>query len=400
MAIDDSIDRQYVEYKLERLHNKTKAPFNIYVHFGNQYIPLFKASMPVDPLKVQKIIEKPEVKCFIRTEDYIRYSDSSYKSYPVNLIIPGVVLPFSIYLKLNDAYKRIIPVGVVPKKEHFEIFQRHQIGSFFLDDAEEYHLHSYIESNLDNLLKSKNIIDSEKGRILFERGYYLLKRVISSVNGGNIRSLKKLCTLIEEIYKHSPNVLYYSLENDKVHDLAKHSYNVALLNFLIYNQIMKMKSIPKYANEVKSFEKNVFAGKDVNIILLLSGFLHDVGMSKYIRFFQKNVEEMSEEDLKFYFEHVDVGINRLRGETDVPQKVLEVIGHHEEFCDGSGHLKLLKNKLPIMSQIISLTNYFDLKIKNGLRRRDAIVEIQMAADKFNQSLVGILRRVILPDDVK
>lgn len=94
--------------------------------------------------------------------------------------------------------------------------------------------------------------------------------------------------------------------------------------------------------------------------LVTGAFLHDVGMIDVSKPFGADGTLTLSSAAKHKERHTEYGVQILKGLSGMDEAVLNIVGNHHEYYDGSGYPRGLKgSQLDEMSQIIAIANMYD-----------------------------------------
>jgi HD-GYP domain-containing protein (c-di-GMP phosphodiesterase class II) len=97
--------------------------------------------------------------------------------------------------------------------------------------------------------------------------------------------------------------------------------------------------------------------------IALGCLYHDVGKLKVPDAIRRKKGALTEHEVNFMKMHPNYGYDMVSKSGLFPEQVLNIILHHHEFIDGSGYPDGLKgDKIPLTTQIVSLSNDFDQQL--------------------------------------
>jgi putative nucleotidyltransferase with HDIG domain len=132
--------------------------------------------------------------------------------------------------------------------------------------------------------------------------------------------------------------------------------------------------------------------------LALGSLFHDIGKLKVPEAIRRKKGGLNGHETKYLQMHPQFGYNMLERSALFPAAVLHIIRHHHEYIDGSGFPDGLKgDKIPLLTQIVSLANDYDTQMAN-----EHIDSPQVAlgylfknrADKHSSELIAVLVKIL------
>ena len=115
----------------------------------------------------------------------------------------------------------------------------------------------------------------------------------------------------------------------------------------------------------------------------------------YQKFFTKNLEEFSPEEIKAYKEHPQRSAELLQSIPKISSTVLSIIANHEEKISGKGFPKG-STKLSLEEKIVSLSNHFALKSAGHKIPREQILRDMFLNDlgSYDLELMNFLKKIM------
>lgn len=95
--------------------------------------------------------------------------------------------------------------------------------------------------------------------------------------------------------------------------------------------------------------------------LILAGFLHDIGKTKFPpRLQSRRVESLKDEDMEIYMQHTTNGSQMLNADPNVPECVKLTALQHHECMDGSGFpFSISGNEIHEYARIVAIADLYD-----------------------------------------
>lgn len=227
-----------------------------------------------------------------------------------------------------------------------------------------------IVSEFDLLLLKKGAILTEKNILLLKKHNYKKVNVSENISFKNLylKHIDHVEYLFSNIETEKETSIKHWFEQDQKivenvqksdlflnqmyainteQTLFRHSVNVGLLSFFLGKLL-------RYSFENK-------------LLLWKIGLIHDIGKLKFrTELLTKSEEKLTEEELREYKLHPQLGWSMLNEVKGVNATMLNAARLHHERIDGSGYPKGIKIKyLPFMVQIVSVANQIDKTLMNN-----------------------------------
>lgn len=140
--------------------------------------------------------------------------------------------------------------------------------------------------------------------------------------------------------------------------------------------------------------------------LAIAGFLHDIGKLELAKYVYGHEEEtLTVEEMKYVRWHASFGADILEKE-GYPQKLVEMVRHHHENCDGSGYPKnLTRDEIPFGARILRVCDVFAALTSNRPYRKsfdvDTAVDLMIEESKdYDVRVFLAFMRVVHSDDLE
>ena len=120
--------------------------------------------------------------------------------------------------------------------------------------------------------------------------------------------------------------------------------------------------------------------------LAVAGFLHDIGKMELAKYVYGHEEEtLTVEEMKYVRWHASFGADILERE-GYSQRIVEMVRHHHENCDGSGYPKnLTREEIPFGARILRVCDVFAALTSNRPYRKsfdiDTAVDLMIEESK-------------------
>jgi putative nucleotidyltransferase with HDIG domain len=128
--------------------------------------------------------------------------------------------------------------------------------------------------------------------------------------------------------------------------------------------------------------------------LALGGMLLDIGKARLPEYLLQKEGKLDERETELFRKHVNVGLEMVKVNRDVPQEVIDMVANHHERHDGSGYPQALSAAdIPVHGRIAGLIDCYDAMTSNrpyakAMSSYEAIRELNSMADvHFQKELV-------------
>lgn len=132
--------------------------------------------------------------------------------------------------------------------------------------------------------------------------------------------------------------------------------------------------------------------------IALGCLYHDIGKLKVPDVIRRKKGGLTEHEANFMKMHPNFGYDMLSKSGLYDQAVLNIILHHHEFIDGTGYPDGLKgNKIPMVTQIVSLANDYDCQLWTENIRSPQVALgylFKNRAGKHAEALIAVLVKIL------
>ena len=132
--------------------------------------------------------------------------------------------------------------------------------------------------------------------------------------------------------------------------------------------------------------------------IALGCLYHDIGKLKVPDIIRRKKGALTEHETNFLKKHPNFGYDMLNKSGLYDQKVLNIVLHHHEFIDGTGYPDGLKgNKIPMVTQVVSLANDYDRQLWTENIRSPQVALgylFKNRAGKHSEALIAVLVKIL------
>lgn len=223
----------------------------------------------------------------------------------------------------------------------------------------------------------------------------------------NSEEYKATKKLLNELSKESENIFLNVKLNSKIDFKQVRSISAALLSSLKNTGLVIKNITDTKNNEDCQFKHlvnvSVWSGligkwlalseRDI-MLLILSGFLHDIGKSKIPEEIANKQSKLTREEQKIMKTHCSKGYALVKAIPFLDPSVSQSTLFHHEKIDGSGYpLRLTGDKTPLFAKIVGIADLFDSMTSNRCHKEklcalDALNSLKLDyIGKLDNSLV-------------
>ena len=284
------------------------------------------------------------------------------RSIPVEELQPGMILARSI---INDEMMVILSEGTLLSKAHITRLAFLDIPMVYIKD--EYELSEAFQ-NVSALFDNGSAFVSEYKDVIHE-ARSIFEEAKNSGKAPVEKSKEVIKGTIAPMAKQS-GVMDYLLEvNHLAADVYHHSVRVSILAGVL----------------AKWMHLSSKETQDV----ILAGFLHDIGKTKFPeRLLDKRVETLTGDDREAYEQHTIDGQMILSASPELPDGVKRATLQHHEAMDGSGFpFGISGNDIDLFARMIAVADLYDniTTEREGFRKETPFAAIdKITADMYTK----------------
>lgn len=320
------------------------------------------------------------------SEDAHRGEEMSDNEFvPVQLVTvpPGKTLPFGVYLFIDNKHVCYVEEGQeFPKAKHDKLKER-SVSNIFIQLKDEDAYNNFVEELYAEMF-GKASPNEEKGSQIISEAK---DAVADLAEGKDIeQNIKKSFKTVDEfyhLYQDDPGLLkkLYGSPVGSIPKVIKHCADVSMM-------------ATKLAMELKLPKNRV-------INLGVAGLLHDIGFKKLREddtyTFLKDRKKFTPAQFKDYMQHVDAGVEVLRGKPMMNTEIERLIKYHEENLNGNGPYKLTKFSEDV--EILSMVNVFDkYRVYNPNNIKEVFVDFKVGElGNYHLKLINELGKFLLKE---
>lgn len=396
--------KEYLVYPVEKMLENEVHQFNYYVRLGEyKFVHVFKKGDSLNRAKIESFKEKGVHCYYIKIEDFLCIDESLYTPFRTSTLYTGENLDFNLYRK-NIRLKKfevLIKENTTVQDGHHKILEKYGIKRLFLKEDDEIKYQRYLDRVIAHLMENDELDADDKTEMVNEYSERKMKKIYEQPTKENIEKIKNLSFVLQKFSNSKISNISKLVSMQKGNGVFQHALRVAVLCLSILSEISRMKKNPKLQAQVAYFDKTIEDTLIIREMMCLAALMHDIGKSPLQISQNVRIEKLSPLEKEHFIKHIEKGVEILsRYPSSFGPKVSEIVLQHEEFLDGSGHPnKLVKRQLSVYSQLLSMVNFYDNLISQGVLVHDALIEIQMNEEKFNKYLAVVLKRVVWQEKI-
>ncbi len=223
----------------------------------------------------------------------------------------------------------------------------------------------YQEKNLQDILTDEKISSEEKSHVVYNTAKYLAQDLLSNSRSGLNTKVKRATKWVDNTVNyilHDKNA-FPSLLKVTTHDYYTytHSVHISVLGLLfgrhIHLDIHNLKSLG------------------------IGGLVHDLGKVEIPLEILNKPGRLTKREFEIIKKHPEIGIEFLKGGTDLDEKSLKVVIQHHENYDGTGYPNRIGGKdIHLFGRISRIIDVYDAITTNRCYRKaltpyDALLEM-------------------------
>ncbi len=346
-----------------------------------QPTPILYLSPPSDVLSIQDLRKNGFDQIFLFPFDqdaferqmrsigrlYLDTVKQVYMPVPIEDLDNGQPMGFSlsVFLPLNNKYVKVTREGEVLSAEKLKKFEKHAVGSGYINESEVDKFYEYMASQLKDL---KEQIGNPKGKAQLQKKVKDLFASMITQTEATFENGKGLLSVTNSLVKGFVDKKeVFDLQQailrevgDSTSDIYSHSSRVAGLATLIGLAL-------SYPNPED---------------LAIAGLFHDIGLARI----DEDLIGLSEDDMNSdqksrYYKHVLTALNIIKEKKMIlTQDVQDIICQHLERPDGKGGPKgINRAKISQGAQILRLADRLDqlMAVSAGKQKRSLVDSLDL-----------------------
>ena len=262
--------------------------------------------------------------------------------YPISpfVIQPDTSVSFEAYLKRNDNYVLLTTNKECFRETRNRLYEN-GVTTIYIKEDEISKYYKYIDYNLGNILKDKEVPIETRSEILkdnsVKKAKALFGKTISKPEG--IREIKNLVREAVDFFFKTGSVNPLSDLITHTHTVYTHCFNVFVYAGLMFkNMDLTKKDVQRYA---------------------LGAYLHDVGKINIDKSILDKPGNLTEEEIEIIKTHPQEGIEVCK-DNYLPETVKQGILFHHERIDGKGYPRgYTDDQIPFPAKVIGCCDIYD-----------------------------------------
>jgi HD-GYP domain-containing protein (c-di-GMP phosphodiesterase class II)/DNA-binding NarL/FixJ family response regulator len=386
---------------LEDLKEMETVPVDLHTKIRDDNVHLFKANTPVDRNRVAQYIEKGLKHVFIDHKGSIFNQCKLNKPFSIKIMVNSKkVALFDLFVRVKSEYKLFLKKGQVLSSQHIDILKKLKVNRVHVRNSEIKAIENYFAENFNTFVTDERVPTKEKTHLLTRIIGKQLNQTLNKPTENNILKLFKLNGHLEILLEKNDDAIKEIIQQSSFLGFKQHSINVATLAFGLILECCKMKYLAEFKLKTDFYDNVIFSNDISKEIIFLSGLIHEIGRvlrKLYSASAQyKNLIHLEENEDINQLAHPAIAAKLLTKYKELNPKIIEIVGQHLEYNDGSGIPRNLRsNRLSLYSQVMILANYYEeLRSVHKLDSEQAIENIKKNMLKFNKYLVDAIIRIV------
>jgi len=266
-------------------------------------------------------------------------------------------------------------------KSNLQSLVENNVQHLFFINSDQDAYYTYMENNLEGIVKDRNVTPARKASIVYDTSTYLAKQLLSSASSADLarRASAVMDTLIT--FTGSGDGSYKDIVQILPQDYYTHSHsaNVATYSLALGREL----------------------GMSLNTglkELTMGALLHDVGKSKVPPEILVKKTPLSKDEMTIIRKHVDWGMEIVKSTPAVPFRSYPAIHQHHERLDGSGYPLGITN-IHLFGRIVAVADTFDAMTTNrpykvAVSSFKAVSFLKSRNDKYDKRMVMAMVEVM------
>ncbi|MBF0297788.1 MAG: HD domain-containing protein [Oligoflexia bacterium] len=403
---DDKDDM--VPVRIQYLYDEPAYPFDLFISINSEKkLKIFYGKDFVDKKRLNKLSNKGVRFLYAKRSDVLTIKHKMYIPIRTSTLISQEVIPFSIYV---DDFSLLFRNSHILSTDDVSRLKKMKITQLFIEDRDEFRYQKYLDIKINKFIEDDKIDIVEKSEVLSN---YLNQRVQSIITNPTQNNLQPLIIAqkhFQTFLKRENNsfkAIITVLKSDN-QNIYNHSISVATLCYAVTTEILKMRKDSEHHKKIRSLDEMDLESEESLNILFVGALLHDIG--KAIMYFKVWAEEVNQHENdddsntipeKYLRMHPQLGYDTLKKINGINPHILEIVLHHEEYCDGTGYPKgLSKNFISNYTQLVTLVNYYDniMRLSATLKtinKERAIANMEQNINKFNKAYFHAFKTLLI-----
>ncbi len=321
-----------------------------------------------------------------RTAGHVR---AGYFPVCLAVIRPGTLSPADLFVRVSSEDYTLYRAAHTQFTER--VRQRlldRGVEHLFLREVDEAAYRSYVEENIDAIIRDELLPEQEACSILYESSSRVMQDVLDNPRSGqNIRRAEKMVRATVMSILSNPDALW------RMTDMASHDYYTYTH---CVNVSMFLVGASRALLGVEDREKLEGIGT--------GGLLHDIGKSMLPDEILNKPGKLTVEEFKRVKEHPEYGLQLVAESRRLEDVSRMIIRHHHESCDGSGYPDgLATAEIRPVARLAKVIDVYDALTTNRCyapaRTPVAALQLMLGAmkDEFDEELLRKFVRFLGPE---
>ncbi len=258
------------------------------------------------------------------------------------------LINFDIYLKQDKRFVLYKNRNLVLSHDEVQNLYTKNIQNFYIHNKDTKNFRTYLETNIDEMLKSQSIPVEKKAEVLFESAVNVVEDVFNNPRSGEtIKRSKEMVGHTVNFIVSAPEA-FVNLLKIRRYDYYTFTHSVNVCTFLVSLAQKHGIHDPKTLKEIGE-----------------GGLLHDLGKSQISSKIINKNGKLTKGEFDEIKKHPALGVKIAKETRDISNVSLAIIGQHHEKVTGRGYpLGLDEKKLSIYSKMASIVDVYDALTTN------------------------------------
>ncbi len=275
-------------------------------------------------------------------------ADLYYTPISIGKILPSSVINCDLFLRRDDHYVLYRHRKIEITYDDLRRLADNRIDVLYIHNNDRKNFRDYLESNIENVLKSEQVPLQKKAEMLYESAVNVVEDVFENPRSGEtIQRSKKMVTHTVDFILSTPRA-FVNLLKIREHDFYTYTHSVNVCTFLV--------SLAQYLK---------IADREILQQIGEGGLLHDLGKSRVPAEIINKNGPLNKAEWDVMKQHPTFGVEIAQETRQISEVSLQIIGQHHEKISGTGYPKGLKgDELSIYARMASIIDVYDAVTTN------------------------------------
>jgi HD-GYP domain-containing protein (c-di-GMP phosphodiesterase class II) len=303
-----------------------------------------------------------------------------FDSISIKKLHPNSVINFDLYIKAETKFVLYKNRNLVVHGDDLQRLVETGLETLYIHTKDKKNFRTYVEGNLENILKSEHVPIEKKAEALHESAINVVEDIFNNPrSGSSIKRSKEIIGNTVDFIIGTPGA-FANLLKIRKHDYYTYTHSVNVCTFLV-----------SLARELGISDKKTL--KEVGE----GGLLHDLGKSLVPSAIINKQGQLLKSEWELMQKHPDFGTGIAKDTREISPVSLTIIGQHHERMTGTGYpTGVSGGELNVYANMASIVDVYDALTTNRSysRARSPMEAIQILLQDKKHFNEQILKRFI------